>query len=86
MFYLVCADSDFYFYFYFLANVWVALIWHPGVDWALKANYLSLSLSLFGDLNARTGTANANEGILPDSISDMESDNGDAQKQYKIVS
>ena len=35
----------------------------------------------FGDLNARTGTANANDCVLQDSVLDMENDN-DAQNQY----
>ena len=35
---------------------------------------------VFGD--ARTGTANANDCVLPDSVSDMGNDNEDAQNQY----
>ena len=41
-----------------------------------------LPFLVFGDLNARTGTANANEFVLPDSVSDMGNDNEDAQNQY----
>ena len=41
-----------------------------------------LSFLVFGDLNVRTGTANANECVLPDSVLDMENDNEDAQNQY----
>ena len=37
---------------------------------------------MFGDLNARTGTANANECVLPDSVLDVENDNEDVQNQY----
>ena len=41
-----------------------------------------LPFLVFGDLNARTGTANANECVLPDSVSDVGNDNEDAQNQY----
>ena len=41
-----------------------------------------LSFLGFGDLNARTATANANKCVLPDSVLDMENDNEDAQNQY----
>ena len=41
-----------------------------------------LPFLVFGDLNARTGTANANECVLPDSVLDMGNDNEDAQNQY----
>ena len=41
-----------------------------------------LPFLVFGDLNARTGTANANECVLPDSVLDVENDNEDAQNQY----
>ena len=41
-----------------------------------------LPFLVFGDLNARTGTANANECVLPDSVSDMGNVNEDAQNQY----
>ena len=38
-----------------------------------------LPFLVFGDLNARTGSANANECVLPDSVLDMGNDNEDAQ-------
>ena len=42
-----------------------------------------LAFWVFGDLNARTGTANANECVLlPYSVLDMGNDNEDAQNQY----
>ena len=41
-----------------------------------------LPFLVFDDLNARTGTANVNECVLPDSVLDVENDNEDAQNQY----
>ena len=41
-----------------------------------------LPFLVFGDLNARTGTANAKECVLPGSVLDMGNDNEDAQNQY----
>ena len=45
-------------------------------------SFLFLLFLVFGDSNARTGTANANECVLPGSVLDVENDNEDAQNQY----
>ena len=37
---------------------------------------------VFGDLKSRTGTANANECVLPDSVLDVGNDTEDAQNQH----
>ena len=45
-----------------------------------------LPFLVFGDFNARRRTANADECViarLPDSVSDMDSDNETAQNQYR---
>ena len=44
-----------------------------------------LHFLVFGDSNARTGTANANECVLPDSVLDMGNDNEEAASILQTV-